>query len=189
MGPCSWIRPSFRTTMRFARSAATPRSWVTRSTAVPYSRRKVVDEVEDALLHRDVEGAGRLVRDDQRRPQRHRDGDQHALAHASRQLVRILLRAKFRLARGRPAPGGRSPARRSPWECFPVASRGSEKSPPTCAPMVFTGLSELPGSCGIRLILRPRTVSSCFCDQCAMSVPFSRIAPRFHAAVLRRGAR
>ena len=65
VGPCSTIRPSFITTIRSARSAATPRSWVTSSTAVPSSRAQVVEEVEDAPLHGDVQGAGGLVGDDE----------------------------------------------------------------------------------------------------------------------------
>ena len=39
-GRCSTMRPCCMTTMRSARSAATPRSWVTSSTAVPCSRRR-----------------------------------------------------------------------------------------------------------------------------------------------------
>ena len=53
---------------------------------------QLVDQVEHAPLHRDVERAGGLVGDDERRFQRHRNGDEHPLAHAARQLVRILPR-------------------------------------------------------------------------------------------------
>ena len=58
---------------------------------------QLVDQIEDALLHRHVEGAGGFVGDDQRRPQGDRDGDQDALAHAAGQLVRILPGAQLRL--------------------------------------------------------------------------------------------
>lgn len=53
---------------------------------------QLVDQIQDAPLHRDIQRAGGLVGDDQRRPQRDGDGDQHTLAHAARQLVRILAR-------------------------------------------------------------------------------------------------
>jgi hypothetical protein len=56
-----------------------------------------VDQVEDALLHRHVEGAGGLVGYDQGRAQGDRNGDEHALAHAARQLVRVLPGAQLRL--------------------------------------------------------------------------------------------
>ena len=67
VGPCSTISPSFITTIRSARSAATPRSWVMSRTADAGARGEVVEEVEDAALHRDVERARRLVGDDQLR--------------------------------------------------------------------------------------------------------------------------
>ncbi len=51
----------------------------------------LVDLVQDHLLHRHVQGGGRLVRDQQLRPARQADGDQHALAQAARELVRVLL--------------------------------------------------------------------------------------------------
>jgi hypothetical protein len=51
---------------------------------------QLVDQIQDAPLHGDIQRAGGLVGDDQRRPQRDGDGDQHTLAHAARQLVRIL---------------------------------------------------------------------------------------------------
>ena len=40
-------------------------------------------------LHRDVEGRGRLVGDDEARPAGEGDGDEDALAHAARQFVRV----------------------------------------------------------------------------------------------------
>ena len=58
---------------------------------------QLVDQIEDALLHRHIEGAGGFVGDDQRRAQGNRNGDQDALAHAAGQLVRVLLSAQIRL--------------------------------------------------------------------------------------------
>ena len=54
---------------------------------------QLVDQVEDAPLHGDVERAGRLVGHDQGGIESDGNGDQHALPHAARKLVRILLRA------------------------------------------------------------------------------------------------
>ena len=51
---------------------------------------QLAEVVEDAALHGDVEGAGRLVGDEQPRVRRDRDRDEHALAHAARELVRVL---------------------------------------------------------------------------------------------------
>ena len=51
------------------------------------------DLVEDRLLHRDVQGAGRLVGDEQARFAGHPDRDQRALSHTARELVRVLLGA------------------------------------------------------------------------------------------------
>ena len=44
---------------------------------------------QDDPLGDDVEGAGRLIRDDQARPQQQRQRDTHALPHAAAQLMRI----------------------------------------------------------------------------------------------------
>ncbi len=53
--------------------------------------------VEDALLDGDVEGAGRLVSDDQFRAPGERDGDQDPLAQTAGELVRVLPGAQLRL--------------------------------------------------------------------------------------------
>jgi hypothetical protein len=53
---------------------------------------QIVDQIKDAALDGDVERAGRLVGDDQLRLQRDGDGNQNALLHAARELVRILAR-------------------------------------------------------------------------------------------------
>jgi hypothetical protein len=49
----------------------------------------LVEEVEHALLHLDVESAGRLVGDDNAGAPDQRDRDQHALALTARELVRM----------------------------------------------------------------------------------------------------
>ena len=46
-------------------------------------------EIEDLGLHGDVEAGGRLVRHEQPGRAGQRDGDDHPLAHPSRELVRV----------------------------------------------------------------------------------------------------
>ena len=62
-----------------------------------------VDEIEDAALHRHVQRAGRLVGDDQCWFQCDGDGDQHPLAHAAGQLMRILPYPQARIGQPDPA--------------------------------------------------------------------------------------
>ena len=57
-----------------------------------------IEQVENALLHRDVKGAGRLVGNNQIRLQGNGDGDQHPLLHPARQLMRVLVKTLFRVA-------------------------------------------------------------------------------------------
>ena len=60
------------------------------------SRTSAIEEPQDLRLHRDVERRGRLVGDQQVGPPDQRHGDQHALAHAARELVRIVVEARLR---------------------------------------------------------------------------------------------
>ena len=62
---------------------------------MPVSRTRLVEMVEDSLLHGHVESAGWLVGDDQLRLASQRDRDEHALTKAARQLVRVLPGAQF----------------------------------------------------------------------------------------------
>ena len=54
------------------------------------------DEVEDARLDRRVEPGRRLVEDEQLRVRGERDGDDDALLHPARELVRIALEDALR---------------------------------------------------------------------------------------------
>ena len=56
-----------------------------------------VDQREDLGLDGDVECRGRFVGDQQAGAAGHGHGDHHALAHAAREFVRILLQSAFRL--------------------------------------------------------------------------------------------
>ena len=55
----------------------------------------VAQQLEDLRLHGDVERGRRLVGDDERRPAGQRDRDHHALPHAARQLMRVVVDALF----------------------------------------------------------------------------------------------
>ena len=57
----------------------------------------LAQQVEDLRLHRDVERGRRLVGDDERRAAGERDRDHHALPHAARQLMRIVVDASLRV--------------------------------------------------------------------------------------------
>ena len=59
--------------------------------------RKILHELQDLRLDRHIERRRRLVRDDELRIARERDRDHDALAHAARELVRILLEAALRI--------------------------------------------------------------------------------------------
>ena len=56
----------------------------------------VFEQVEHLRLHRDVERGGGLVGEEELRPGGERDRDAHALAHAARQLMRVLAHASLR---------------------------------------------------------------------------------------------
>ena len=79
-------------------------------------RLQVAQELDDLLLHRAVERAGRLVEHDHLRLQDHRPGDGDALALAAGELVRVAVAHVGLEARPRPAPrrrGGRARAAES----------------------------------------------------------------------------
>ena len=120
-------RRTSRTT-RSATSATTPMSCVISMTAEPKSRRSVADQLEDLRLDRHVERRRRLVGDQEVGVARERHRDHHALAHAARELVRVVVDAHARLGdadrveqldrapRAPPpstSPRARAPARRS----------------------------------------------------------------------------
>ena len=80
--------PAYCTTTRSAVSATTPMSWVMSTSAMPRSRCRSTQQVEDLRLDGHVERRGRLVGDQQLRVAGDRHGDHHPLAHAARHLVR-----------------------------------------------------------------------------------------------------
>ena len=68
----------------------TPRSWVMNTIAVPSSSLDPLDDLEDLGLHGDVERGGGLVGDEHLGVVGHGHGDHRPLAHAARELVRVL---------------------------------------------------------------------------------------------------
>ena len=75
-------------------------------------------QIQNLRLDRDVERRRRLVGDEERGVQHERHGDHHALAHAARELMRIL-RSSARGASGMPTARSISTAR-SNASCFEI---------------------------------------------------------------------
>ena len=93
----STTSPWYMTTTRSARSATTPMLCVISTIDGPELVAQVPQQVEDLGLHGDVEGGRRLVGDDEARVQRQRHGDDDALLLAARELVRVVVDARFRV--------------------------------------------------------------------------------------------
>ena len=89
-------------------------------------------------MHGDVERSRRLVGNDQARIARKGHGDQHALAHAARQLMRILPKQVAGLRQPRGVQHGER-------ALAAFAARSARRAAPrcssNCAPIVSTGLS------------------------------------------------
>jgi hypothetical protein len=131
-----------------------------------------LEQVEDLLLDGHVQGRGRLVRDQQARAARQGDRRGHPLAHATRELVRVL----------RQPPLGRREADRAEQrhrrllrlrlvEVEVVAERLGD-----LRPIFTTGLSEVMGSWKTIAISGPRCCASP-CADLRRSVPSKMIWP------------
>ena len=150
----STLRPAYITTTRSAVSATTPRSWVMKIMAMPASACSSLQQAEHLRLHRDIERRGRLVGDQHRGLAGDRHGDHHALAHAARQLMRIIVEPARRVGHAdllqqlQRACACRAPRQR---RC------GCRNTSTIWSPTVATGLSELIGSWKIMPISLPRT--------------------------------
>ena len=104
--PSSTILPAYMTPTRSHIVRMTPRLWAISRTAAFVSAWRLADQVEHARLDRGVEAGRRLVEHQQLRVGGQRDGDDDALLHPARELVRVALE--------RPPPGRRSaPAARA----------------------------------------------------------------------------
>ena len=93
-GPVSAIWPPYMIATRSHVSAITDRSCVIRSIAEPEVAPQLLEQLEDLGLRHHVERRRRLVADDQLRVAGERERDHHALAHAARELVRVLAGAR-----------------------------------------------------------------------------------------------
>ena len=67
-----------------------------------------LQQVEDLRLHGDVERGRRLVGEQELRAARQRDRDHHTLAHAARQLVRVLAEPALGFGDARPTASSAS---------------------------------------------------------------------------------
>ena len=125
------------TTMRVDRNTASAMLCVTKSTVAAVSRADVEQLLVEPLARHLVEGAERLVHQQDGRVQGERAGDRHALLHAARELPRVVLgefleadqaqqRARPLLALGaRAARPARAAAARSRARCATRRARAS----------------------------------------------------------------
>ena len=100
------------------------------------------DEVEDARLDRGVEPGRRFVEDEQLRVGGERDGDDDALLHPARELVRVALGDPLRVG---DLDALERRAARSPRPRFWLWPRTVNASA-TCGPTLVVGLRAAPGS-------------------------------------------
>ena len=95
--PYSMIRPAYMTMTEFAVSATTPRSWVTRIT--PMSNSRLTSSISSRICACTVTSSAVVgssqIRIDRVVDERHRD--HRALAHAARELVRVVACARLRV--------------------------------------------------------------------------------------------
>ena len=166
-------RPSFITMIRSARSAATPRSCVTNRMPLPSCSRRSSRRSRMrrwTVTSRALVGSSAMS---SRGCNGERRGDQHALAHAAGQLVRIG-RARRGLREDRRDPAVRRPFARWPSVLLAVDAERFADLPPDASSAGRASCPDPAGS-GRRA---PRIVCRRRRDQPWMSVPFSSIVPR-----------
>ena len=105
--PVSMNMPPYITCTRSHMPATTPRSCVIRISAVSRLGDERAQQVEDLRLDRHVERRRRLVGDQELRLARERHRDHRALAHAARELVRVVLEPRLRRSGSRPGRAAR----------------------------------------------------------------------------------
>lgn len=161
------------TMSRWARSAATPRSWVTSSTAVPVSRRSVSIR---SRMRRCTVTSSALV-------------GSSAMMSAGRSAMAMAISTRWRMPPD--SSCGYWRARSAGWDRPARASSSSTRAStavrsrrpwmrrisPTWSPTVRTGFSDMVGSCGTRLTTRPRMAFQRAAGQPETSVPCRRMLP------------
>ena len=135
---------------------------------------EALEERDDLRLDRDVERGGGLIGDEQTRLGGERERDDHALAHAARELVRIVLDSAPRRRECRPRAGGRARAR-APASC--VIGRCVRIVSSSWRPMVYSGLSEVSGSWKIDADLAAAQLRISSCGRLSMRRPSSSTSP------------
>ena len=120
----------------------------------PEPRLERAEQVEDLRLHGDVERGRGLVGDEQARLAREREREQRALAHAARELVRVVVEPTLGVGDADEVEQlDRACARASRLLIF----RCSRIVSTSCVPMVNTGLRLVIGSWKTMAISSPRT--------------------------------
>ena len=128
-----------------------------RMIAVPSLRAQRAHQLEDLRLDGDVERGGRLVGDQQPRVAGERHRDHHALAHAARELVRIVVGALLGRRDAHPAQH----LDRLALRCLaPLTPRWRSSASAIWSPTVNAGLSEVIGSWKIIASRSPRSSRS-----------------------------
>ena len=175
----STTRPPYMTAMRSARPATTPRSWVMRIIAMCSSRLQVLEQVEDLLLHGDVERGGRLVGDEQlgiAATARWRC----RCAGACRPTVRAGTGAGAARARG--CRRGAAARAHGALACSRESSRWKRSGSVIWRPTRLTGLSEVIGSWKTMAIWVPQKWRRSALDSERTSLP-SKLTPPVMFAV------
>ena len=114
----------------------------------------VAQQVENLRLHGDIERRGRLVGDHERRLAGERHRHHHALAHAARQLMRVVVHALLGIGDlDGPQQLDRPLACASDFDARPCTTRASAM----CEPTRITGLSAAIGSWKTNPMPAPRT--------------------------------
>ena len=130
---------------------------------------QALDQLEDLRLDGDVERGGRLVGDQHLRLAGERHGDHGALAHAARQVVRVLVVALGRARGCRRGRAARWPAARG----LPRHAAMEPQRSAICQPIVKTGFSAIIGSWKIMPMPLPRTLRSSRVAQRQDVAPFA----------------
>ncbi len=143
---------------------------------MPSSRLQLAQQLEDLRLDGDVERRRRLVGDQQLGLAGERHGDHHPLAHAARELVRVVVAAPL-AASGMPTELEQLDAPRAP-ACARRSERCSRSGSAIWRPTGSTGFSDVIGSWKIIAIRAPRTCRIAARAGSCSSVPSKRIGRR-----------